>query len=260
MKDLMDLGKKVAIAGGKEAMNYFRKSDLNFKNKSKTHFDPVSKADKNTETIMRNLILKFRPNDTIIGEENNSVFGSSGLSWIIDPIDGTRGFMAGQTSWTVLISLSEGEKPLFGIIYQPFSDEMFIGNQYSCEYLHQGKIKRIFVKKCNNISDAIIHTTDPNMGNFKENSAMEALRNHCKLARYSLDAYAYGLVAFGNIDLIVESSMQIYDIQAPLCIIKAAGGTFSDWNGGNDFTSGRILASGDQYIHKEALKILAKHI
>ena len=260
MKDLMDLGKKVAIAGGKEAMNYFRKSDLNFKNKSKTHFDPVSKADKNTETVMRNLILKFRPNDTIIGEENNSVVGSSGLSWIIDPIDGTRGFMAGQTSWTVLISLSEGEKPLFGIIYQPFSDEMFIGDQYSCEYLHQGKINKIFVKKCNNISDAIIHTTDPNMGNCKENSAMEALRNHCKLARYSLDAYAYGLVAFGNIDLIVESSMQIYDIQAPLCIIKAAGGTFSDWNGGNDFTSGRILASGDQSIHKEALKILAKHI
>ena len=168
--------------------------------------------------------------------------------------------MAGQTSWTVLISLSEGEKPLFGIIYQPFSDEMFIGDQYSCEYLHQGKVKKIFVKKCNNISDAIIHTTDPNMGNFKENSAMEALRNHCKLARFSLDAYAYGLVAFGNIDLIVESSMQIYDIQAPLCIIKAAGGTFSDWNGGNDFTSGRILASGDQSIHKEALKILAKHI
>ena len=54
--------------------------------------------------------------------------------------------------------------------------------------------------------------------------------------------------------------MQIYDIQAPLCIIKAAGGTFSDWKGGNDFTSGRILASGDQYIHKEALKILGKHI
>ena len=76
--------------------------------------------------------------------------------------------MAGQTSWTVLISLSEGEKAPFGIIYQPFSNEMFIGDQYSCEYLHQGKIKKDFCKKCNNISDAIIHTTDPNMETVKK--------------------------------------------------------------------------------------------
>ena len=126
MQDLINLGKKVAIAGGKEAMKYFRKPNLDFDNKSQTHFDPVSKADINTENIMKNLILQHRPNDTIIGEENIDVKGSSGFSWIIDPIDGTRGFMAGQTSWTVLISLNEGDKHLFGIIYQPFTDEMFI--------------------------------------------------------------------------------------------------------------------------------------
>ena len=65
---------------------------------------------------MKNLILKFRPNDTIIGEENNSVVGSSGLSWIIDPIDGTRGFMAGQTSWTALISLMKEKSPFWNYL------------------------------------------------------------------------------------------------------------------------------------------------
>ena len=172
MQDLINLGKKVAIAGGKEAMKYFRKPNLDFDNKSQTHFDPVSKADKNTENIMKNLILQHRPNDTIIGEENIDVKGSSGFSWIIDPIDGTRGFMAGQTSWTVLISLNEGDKHLFGIIYQPFTDEMFIGLNNSCNYLHKSKTNKIFVKNCKKISNAIIHTTDPNMGTNLENFAM----------------------------------------------------------------------------------------
>ena len=259
MQDLIDLGKKVAIAGGKEAMNYFRKSDLSFKNKSTTHFDPVSKADENTESIMMNLILKNRPNDTIYSEEKVDIKGSSGFSWIIDPIDGTRGFMAGQISWTILVALIEGEKHHFGIIYQPFSDEMFIGQHNICEYFHKGISKKIFVKNCKKVSNAIIHTTDPNMGSNDENSAMAELRNNCKLSRYSLDSYAYGLLAYGNIDLIVESSMKYYDIQAPLCVIKAAGGIFSDWRGGNNFTDGRILASGNDCVHKEALEILARY-
>ena len=260
MQDLINLGKKVAIAGGKEAMKYFRKPNLDFDNKSQAHFDPVSKADKNTENIMKNLILQHRPNDTIIGEENIDVKGSSGFSWIIDPIDGTRGFMAGQTSWTVLISLNEGDKHLFGIIYQPFTDEMFIGFNNSCNYLHKSKTNKIFVKNCKKISNAIIHTTDPNMGTNLENFAMSKLRSYCRLSRYSLDAYAYGLLAYGNIDLIVESSMQFYDIQAPLCVIKSAGGFFSDWRGGNNFSDGRILACGSDHVHKEALEILSKYI
>ena len=260
MQDLINLGKKVAIAGGKEAMKYFRKPNLDFDNKSQTHFDPVSKADKNTENIMTNLILQHRPNDTIIGEENIDVKGSSGFSWIVDPIDGTRGFMAGQTSWTVLISLNEGDKHHFGIIYQPFTDEMFIGFHNTCNYIHKSMTKKISVKNCKKISNAIIHTTDPNMGTKIENFAMLELRNHCKLSRYSLDAYAYGLLAYGNIDIIVESSMQFYDIQAPFSVIKAAGGFFSDWKGGSNFNDGRILASGDNNVHKEALEILSRYI
>ena len=259
MLDLLELGKKVVIAGGKEAMNYFRKPNLRFENKSHTDFDPVSKADENTENIMMNLILKHRPNDTIMGEENIDIKGSSGFSWIIDPIDGTRGFMAGQTSWTILIALCEGDRHLFGIIYQPFTEEMFVGYHNNCNYLHKGKSKKIFAKNSKTVSDAVIHTTDPNMGSDDENFAMSKLRKSCKLSRYSLDAYAYGLLAYGNIDIIIESSMQYYDIQAPLCVIRAAGGIFSDWKGGNNFTNGRILASSNKYIHKEALEILAKY-
>ena len=126
--------------------------------------DLVTIADIEAEDKLSRAFKHLVIGSEVVGEEVTSkkpdtinLLSSEPLVWVIDPIDGTRGFMAGQTSWTILISLSEGEKLLFGIIYQPFSDEMFIGNQYSCEYLHQGKIKKIFVKKCNY---CLLYTSD----------------------------------------------------------------------------------------------------
>ena len=113
------------------------------------------------------------------------------------------------------------------------------------------------VRKCKLLSDAILHTTDPQMGSKEENHATSILGTKCALSRYSLDAYAYGLMAAGCIDLIIESSMKFYDIQAPIAVVKSAGGIVSDWVGGCDYNGGRIIACGDKRIHEEALSLLA---
>ena len=120
--ELISLGKEVAIEGGKEALKYFRQKSLKITSKSKINFDPVSVADQSAESVMRNIIMKTRPQDSIIGEEGGFFRGNGDFTWVLDPIDGTKGFIAGQTTWTVLVSLNEGDIQKFGIIYQPFSN------------------------------------------------------------------------------------------------------------------------------------------
>ena len=193
-------------------------------------FDPASIADENAEQVMRKMILYYRPQDSIFGEEGGLHKGTSGLTWVLDPIDGTRGFIAGQTSWTVLVSLIEGKEKHFGIIYQPFTNEMFVGSKNASELISNNNLKSLGVRKYELLSNAISHTTDPRMGNDGENHVMNKLRDQCSFSRYSLDAH--GLMAMGYIDLIIECSMQFYDLQAPIVIVESAGGIVSDWVGG----------------------------
>ena len=255
--ELISLGKTVVLAGGKEALKYFRRGQLKFSSKSDLSLDPVSIADKNAENVMRKIIMSHRPQDSILGEEGGFYKGSSAFTWVLDPIDGTRGFMAGQTSWTVLLSLNEGETPHFGIIYQPLNNELFVGSYHISELINNTGVHPLKVRKCKALASAISHTTDPKMGNEAENQIMSELRDQCLLSRFSLDAYAYGLLAMGCMDLIIESSMKFYDMQAPIALIKSAGGVVSDWDGGCNYDLGRIIACGDKRIHEEALSILA---
>ena len=255
--ELISLGKEVAIEGGKEALKYFRQKSLNISSKSNINFDPVSVADQSAESVMRDIIMKTRPQDSILGEEGGLFRGNGNFTWVLDPIDGTKGFIAGQTTWTVLVSLNEGDVQKFGIIYQPFSNEMFLGSNNISELLKGNTSTTLAVRKCSGLSKAVLHTTDPYMGNNDENSLMDKVRRQVSFSRYSLDAYAYGLLAMGYVDLIIECSMKYYDLQAPISVIKSAGGIVSDWYGGDNFSHGRIIACGDKRVHEEALSILS---
>ena len=107
---------------------------------------------------------------------------------------------------------------------------MFVGSKNASELISNNNLKSLGVRKCELLSNAISHTTDPRMGNDGENHVMNKLRDQCSFSRYSLDAH--GLMAMGYIDLIIECSMQFYDLQAPIAIVESAGGIVSDWVGG----------------------------
>ena len=110
-----------------ETLRHFRKAGLVADNKEPDAFDPVTVADRAAEVAMRDVLAKMRPQDAILGEEFGYSQGSSGLTWVLDPIDGTRGYISGTPTWGVLISVRDESGPFFGLIAQPYIGERFIG-------------------------------------------------------------------------------------------------------------------------------------
>ena len=202
----------------------------------------------------------MRPQDTVIGEERGKSVGSSAFTWVLDPIDGTRAFVSGIPVWTVLVSLSKNNVPILGVIYQPFTQELFSGGFGKAEYVRGDVSHSISVRRCDNLTDAFLSSTFPEIGTLIEREAFEAIAKHVKICRYGLDAYAYGLIAAGQLDMVIEAGLEDYDVQAPVALIESAGGIVTNWKGESALEGGQILACGDEALHNIALNILRKFV
>ncbi len=244
------------IAAGK-CLPLFRGTDLATVNKSSSGFDPVTEADRAAEAAMRDLLSERRPEDAVLGEEFGLRPGSSGLTWVLDPIDGTRAFISGAPTWGILIGLDAGEGPVLGVVDQPFTRERFIGGWGRAEYLRDGSRTAMRVRSCSRLADAVLYTTRPEIGSATEREGFDAVRDRVRLTRYGFDCYAYALVALGHVDLVIEAELHTYDIQGPQAVIEAAGGIVTDWKGGPAHAGGRVIAAGDRRIHAQALEILS---
>ena len=164
-----------------------------------------------------------RPQDGILGEEFPDVIGVSGLTWVLDPIDGTRGFISGTPTWGMLIGVNDGTQPVFGIIDQPFTAERFIGGFGQSVLQHNGHEQALKVRSCTSLQNAVLFSTMPEVGTESETELFNKVAEKCKLTRFGLDCYAYALLAMGQIDLVIEADLNIYDIQGPLAVVEAAG-------------------------------------
>ena len=247
---------ELADAAREAILPHFRALGLGADNKSGTDFDPVTIADRNAEAAMRAVLARRRPDDTIIGEEFGTTTGRSGLIWVLDPVDGTRGFLSGTPTWGVLIAVGDSDGPVLGIIDQPYIGERFVGGLGQA-YV-DGPMGRhdLVTRKPRPLDQAILFTTFPEIGTQAEKAAFQALAAQVRLTRYGTDCYAYALVAAGQIDLVVEAGLHIYDIQAPLAVIEAAGGVVTNWQGGPVHQGGQVLAAANPEIHAEALACL----
>lgn len=232
------------------------RTDLTSDNKDAGGFDPVTEADRAAERAMRAVLAKHRPNDGILGEEYGISEGSSGLQWVLDPIDGTRGFISGTPTWGVLISVRDAAGPLYGIIDQPYIGERFEGG-FGFAQVHGPLGERALgTKRSAGLSQATLLTTFPEVGSEIEAQAFRAVASRCKLTRYGMDCYAYALVASGQVDLVIEAGLSAYDIQAPIAVVQAAGGIVTDWQGGPAHEGGRAVAAANAEVHAAALEIL----
>ena len=253
---LIKLAHAVADAAKVETLKYFRMSSVTVDSKEKTLFDPVTIADRRAEKAMRELIELNRPNDGILGEEYPPKSGSTGFTWVLDPIDGTRGYISGTPTWGTLVALNHNGTSIFGIIDQPYINERFSGG--FDEKLFSGPFveKNLGVSKVKELKEAILFSTYPEIGTSLELKGFKGVSKHCKLTRYGLDCYAYGLLALGHIDIVIEAGLKPYDIQAPMAVIKAAGGYVTSWTGGPAESGGCVLAAGTQQLHTQALNTL----
>ncbi|MFK7938687.1 MAG: inositol monophosphatase family protein [Roseovarius sp.] len=258
---IMKTAHMLADAARGAVLPYFRAADLTAENKlSDGRFDPVTAADRAAERAMRDLLAQHRPDDSIFGEEFGHHQGSSGLVWVLDPIDGTRGFMSGTPNWGVLIAVSDETGPIYGIVDQPYIGERFEGGFGLAQMQGPQGNRTLKTRGDRPLQDAVMFTTFPEIGTKAEGAAFQEVAGHVKLVRYGMDCYAYALIAAGQIDLVIEAGLNAYDIQAPIAVIEAAGGIVTNWSGGKVHEGGQVLAAASAEQHTAALDILRRHL
>lgn len=257
--DLIATAHALADAARPVTLAHFRDPSIRADNKAADGFDPVTIADREAEQTMRAILDIRRPDDAIFGEEFGHKPGSSGLTWVLDPIDGTRGYMSGTPTWGVLIAVNAGAAPLYGVIDQPYIAERFCGGFGQASVKGPQGDRALAVRRGVELADAIIFTTFPEVGTEAEGRAFRRLSAQGKLTRYGMDCYAYALLAAGQIDLIAEAGLSSYDVQAPIAVIQAAGGIVTNWQGGPAEDGGQILAAATSDLHRAALEILGNN-
>ncbi len=252
---LWRLAEDLADAARAETLRHFRNPDLATETKG-DGFDPVTAADRAAEAAMRRLIEAARPEDGILGEEYGAKDGTSGLTWVLDPIDGTRGYISGTPTWGVLIAASTETGPQIGIIDQPYIGERFAGGMGRAKLHGPMGSTRLQTCAARPLSEAVVLSTFPEVGTDDEARAFHAVAGQSKLTRYGMDCYGYALLAAGHVDLVIEAGLQPHDIHAPIAVIEAAGGLVTNWQGGPAHEGGQVIAAANPTVHAEAIAIL----
>lgn len=254
--DLYSVAMALADVARTNILPLFRSRNLLAENKLLVGYDPVTVADQSAENAMREILTLRRPKDAVLGEEYGTTEGTSGLTWVLDPIDGTRGFISGTPTWGVLIAVSDGNGPLFGVIDQPFIGERFIGGFGWANYDGLHEKCTLATRGTETLASSTLFTTFPEVGTQRDQAGFQAVANQVQLVRYGMDCYAYALLALGQIDLVIEAGLNSYDIQAPIAVIQAAGGLVTDWQGRPAHNGGQALASANPACHRAALELL----
>jgi inositol-phosphate phosphatase/L-galactose 1-phosphate phosphatase/histidinol-phosphatase len=218
---------------------------------------PVTVADREAEKAMREAIEAHYPAHGIWGEEFGRVRPEADYVWVLDPIDGTKSFIAGVPLFGTLISLTYKGKPVLGVIDQPISRERWVGAAGHATLMNGRPVK---TRACAALGEATLYATSPDMFEGADAAAFQRLKSSVKQARFGADCYAYGLLAAGFVDLVVEAGLKPYDFCALAPVVEGAGGTMSDWQGKalSLQSDGRVAAGGDPKLAEAARAKLAK--
>ena len=251
---LLDLTRRLADAAWSAIQPHFR-TNVETENKAPgVAYDPVTLADKAGEDAIRAILRKERPDDAIDGEEFGREDGTSGWTWLLDPIDGTRAFLAGLPVWTTLIALVDPDgHPVIGLIDQPVIGERYLGGPSGSFLETKAGRTPLRVSDCNDLRQAIIATTDPFIMTPAEQGAWTHLRATARVTRYGLDAYAYARLAGGTIDLVCEAGLKPHDVAALVPVVRGAGGIARDWRGNEARLGGQIACAASEEVFAQAL-------
>ncbi len=248
-----------ALKAGAAILPHFRQPIAVEDKRNFMGYDPVTVADHAAEDVIRAAIKSAYPDHGIHGEEHGREAGTTPLTWVIDPIDGTKSFILGQHHWATLIALHDGERPVVGVVHQPFVGESFLGVAGDAQWRRGDERRALRTRVCGRIEDAIVATTDPRQFRTPyEQAALHAVANSARFLRYGGDCYCYTQLAMGFVDVVIESGLQPYDVQALMPIVEGAGGAITNWSGGNCDQGGAVVACGARTLHAKVLELLAQ--
>ena len=254
---LVNFSNFLADEARKISLRYYKKK-IKVVSKLDKEFDPVTIADIKIQKKINNLISKYYPKHSVLGEEESNIKESL-FEWCIDPIDGTKSFIQGVPLWGTLISLAKNKKIILGIADIPALNERYVGYSKISYKIINGKKSKLKVRKISNLNETILNTTSPYVFASKsDQSSFEKLSKKVKSTRLGGDCYSYCLLADGHIDIVVESGLKPWDIRALEPIIKNSGGFIRTWENKGVYNGGRIIACSNEKLYKSSQKILLK--
>ena len=251
---LVVLANRMADASGAVIRRHFRQP---FDIEQKADSSPVTVADREAEQAVDRLLTEERPLDGMIGEEFGTRQPDADFVWVVDPIDGTRAFVTGKPTFGTLIACLQGEEPILGVIDQPIVGDRWVG-AIGHPTLHNGTPAR--TRPCPGVAEARLSSTSPHAFDSEALAAFEQVRRAALDTIYGSDCYAYGLLASGYLDLVVESGLRLHDFAALVAVVAGAGGVITDWQGQpiRRSSKGQIIAAGDRRAHAAALDLLGR--
>lgn len=249
---LIALAGRLADAASEVTRHWFRRLEAV---DTKADASPVTVADRDAEAAVRRILADERPADGIVGEEHGTVRADARHVWVIDPIDGTKAFITGKPTFGTLVALLEDGQPVLGVIDQPVVGDRWVGAA-GRPTLFNGAPAR--TRACADLGRAMLAATAPDMFQGPDAEAFGRVASRCAATVWGGDCYAYGLMAAGFGDLVIEACLKLYDFAALVPIVTGAGGVMTDWTGaplgaGSD---GRVIAAGDARMHREAVALL----
>lgn len=253
LSQFIPLAHRLADAARPIVRRYFRSSVVV---DDKADSSPVTIADREVETAMRNILQDMVPQHGILGEEHGHKNTDAEWVWVLDPIDGTKSFITGHPCFATLIALTHRGIPVLGLVDQAITNERWLG---AVGYPTRLNGSRVNSRACPDLTHAYAYSTGPEYFDSRTRPAWDRITKKVKSVRYGCDCYAYALLATGCIDLVVEAGLKPYDFCALIPVVEQAGGIVTDWQGKpvTITSNGLLCAAGDQRVHKDALAILS---
>ncbi|MEQ8165734.1 MAG: histidinol-phosphatase [Alphaproteobacteria bacterium] len=248
----VEFAHELADASGEILRRYFRGR---FETTRKSDESPVTEADRLAEQAIRRQISETFPDHGIIGEEFGAEREEANFVWVIDPIDGTKSFVTGKPLFGTLIALLNRGAPVLGVIDQPILRERWVGVAGRETLFNDRPIR---TRPCSVLSEAMLYATSPHMFKGTAAAAFDRVRERVAWPNYGADCYAYGLVASGFADLVVEADLKLFDFAALVPVITGAGGVMCDWSGDplSPASAGEVIAAGDAALIPQILPLL----
>jgi myo-inositol-1(or 4)-monophosphatase len=255
--EALSFAKQAVRGGGEIALRYFRQA-LAVDNKlSKGSFDPVTRADREVEAYLREELIRSCPDFGVIGEEDGATPGTTDINWIVDPIDGTKAFISGFPTWGILVGLQQDDRVLAGLMYQPATGELFYGSGAGAFLEDKGQTLAMQSRQTVCLEEALLYCTHESMFATQDNlAAFRRISGKARLQRFGGDCYSYCMLALGQVDLVVEDTLQPYDIVPLIPIIEAAGGVITDADGKTPVGGGFVVAAANKKLHEEVMALL----
>lgn len=244
-KEFISLANRLADAAGEIQRRYFRQP---LKIELKPDASPVTRVDKETEGVLRDLIEQAYPGHGIAGEEYPAVRENAEYVWVLDPLDGTKSFLVGMPVFGTLISLAQRGRFVLGVIDQPILRDRWVGADGHGTTFNGVPVN---TRHCSRLADAVVFLGKP------YDAKIARLRDEVKWARYGGDCYGYGLLASGFVDLVVDADLDDHDFGALEPVVRNAGGAITDWAGRPLAmgSTGEVIAAGDAHVLERVVEL-----